>query len=354
MKISVIFALTLAATAVSVQAENLKPAGWVLLPAIGSSPETGFQYGAYVMRQFAQTNLSEPQDRLELLLQGTTKGQFQAFVWPNYFVAGGDWNLTGKVGGKYWPTPYFGQSNDIDFDDTEENYELSTFESEFGAAYRVTPSVRLGGLVFLEHETVDGDDNDPLLNDSILGTDGGLYSGLGVTALWDTRDDRDWPTQGTELSLEYRQYSEALGSDYSFGHLFSTLGHYINIGDDVLALGLNYQWGSEDTPVTRLPRPAGASTLRGADGNRWIDHHLLGTQAEYRLTINDRWAVTGFMDTAQVADTFGDMGFDRFHTSLGGGVRWSTMSASRFNVRFDIGWVDMESIGFAISVGEAF
>jgi len=354
MKIPVNVVLGLVATVGAAQAEELKPANWVLLPAIGSTTETGFEYGLYAMRQFAQTSINEPQDRTEFVVQGTTKSQFQAFIWPDFYVADGDWNLSGEIGGKYWPTPYFGQGNDISLDAEPENYELTSFESEVEAAYRLTPSVWLGSLVFLEYEDITDNDGDALLNDSINGFEGGFYSGIGVSAAWDTRNDRDWPTRGSRVSAELRQYAPMLGSDYDFGILDSNASHYVSLGDDVLALGASYQWSSSTTPFTRLPRPGSATTLRGANGNRWIDHQLLGTQVEYRMTLTPRWAVTGFFDTAQVGESLDDLGLDGVHTSLGGGVRWSTIADSRFNIRFDVGWVDMESVGIALRVGEAF
>lgn len=338
----------------SLQAQPLQPASTVLLPAIGSSPETGFQYGAYVMRQFAQTDANTPANRLEMVVQGTTKGQFQANLWPNFFFSEGDWNLTGQLGGRFWPTPYFGQSNDTPLDAEPETYELTAFDSELGAAYRVLPNVRLGLLAFADYEHISDDPDNPLLNSSVRGFDGGFYTGLGAFATWDTRDNRDWPTQGYLTYLEGRQAIGLMGSDSDFGGISFRQRGYYAVGDDVIALGLNYEFGCITTPFTRLPRPNGATSLRGANGALWIDHHMIGTQAEYRKTLTDRWAVTGFLDTAQVAPTLDEFSIDRSHLSLGAGLRYSTMASSRFNVRADIGWVDFESVGLIISVGEAF
>ncbi|PTY35915.1 hypothetical protein BGP77_00890 [Saccharospirillum sp. MSK14-1] len=348
--LSCALALSLGAT----QAEELKPAGWVLLPAIGSSPETGFQYGVYALHQFAQTAEGEPQDRLAFLLQGTSEGQYQARISPDFFVAGGDWNLTGGLSGMYWPTPYYGQSNDIDLDTEEESYELTAFTAEAGAAYAVMPALRLGGLLFVESEDIEDDVDNPLLSDAQTGFDGGLYVGAGITASWNTTDDRDWPTRGTLAQAELRQYSESLGGDYTFTRLDTAASQYLPLGSDVIALGVNYGYGNDDTPFSRLPRPSGESSLRGADGNLWIGQHLFGLQSEYRHTLTDRWAVTGFVDAAQVADDPDDLAWRRFHTAVGGGIRYATLADSRFNVRADIAVVDMESIGFTISVGEAF
>lgn len=354
MRNTALSALLLSTCLGAVGAEELKSSGWVILPAIGSSPETGFQYGAYVMHQFEQTEAGVPQDRLALLAQGTSEGQYQASIQPDFFVAGGDWNLTGTLEGRYWPTPYFGESNDTAFNAEEEIYDLTSFKGEVGAAYRVTPKLRLGGLAFVEQEDIADDPDNPLLSDDQRGFDGGLYTGIGLTATWDSRNDRDWATRGSLVTAEARQYTAYLGGDHDYIDLSTRASHYRAIGDDVLALGVNYRFGCLTTPFSRLPRPDGANTLRGADGNLWIGHHLAGTQAEYRMTLTDRWALTGFADTAQVAEELGDLGLDRFHTSVGGGIRYATLADSRFNIRADVALVDGEHVGFTISVGEAF
>lgn len=345
---------TLALSLGVAQAEELKPSGWVVLPAIGSSPETGFQYGIYALHQFAQTAVGEPQDRWSFLLQGTSEGQYQANIKPDIFLAGGQWNLSGKLSGMYWPTRYYGQSNDIELDAGNESYELTAFDAEAGISYAVLSPLRFGGLVLVESEDIKDDASNPLLSNSDLGFDGGLYVGLGLTARWDTRDDRDWPTRGTLAQAEVRQYHASLGSDYDFIRLDATASQYLPLGSNLIALGVNYGYGNEDTPFARLPRPTGKASLRGADGNLWIGQHLLGLQSEYRHTLTDRWAITGFIDAAQVADDTEDLAWSRFHNALGGGVRYATLAGTRFNVRVDIAYVDMESLGFTISVGEAF
>lgn len=352
-KITLLLAGTISCAS-SLQAQELQPANTVILPAIGSNPETGFQYGAYVMRQFAQTEANTPADRLEVVIQGTTKGQFQAYIWPNIFFSEGDWNLTGQLGGRYWPTPYYGQSNDTPLDAEPEIYELTAFDSEIGASYRIRPGLRMGLLAFADYESISDDPDNALLDSSVRGFDGGFYTGLGIYATRDTRNHRDWPTQGTLTYAEGRQAIGLMGSDSDFGGISLLSRGYFAVGDDVIALGLNYQFGCITTPFTRLPRPNGSTSLRGANGALWIDHHMFGTQAEYRKTLTDRWAVTGFLDTAQVAPTLDGFGIDRSHLSLGAGVRYATMETSRFNIRADIGWVDFESVGLVISVGEAF
>ncbi|MFQ3231128.1 BamA/TamA family outer membrane protein [Reinekea sp.] len=354
MKASLLIPCLLAATVTT--AEPLKPAAWVPLPAVGSSPETGFQYGAYVMRIFAQSAPEQPQNRLEVLLQGTTEGQFQAYLWPNFFVDQGNWNIKGKVGGRYWPSGYFGQGNNTG--DESDQYANTTVEGSVTANYLFTPSIRIGISARAENHEIE-DITDPegtestLLTNSVIGLNGGLYNGVGAEFIFDQRDNIDWPTQGQLASLEWDIYTSSLGSDKDFSLLNLEAAQYLAIADDVLAVSGQFTLASDDTPFTHLPRPSGDGTLRGANGNRWIDNTSIGIQTEYRKTLSSKWAAVGFLDTFQVSPAIGDFSLTEFHYSIGAGVRFA-MTPDRFNIRFDLGYVDLDSVSFAITVGEAF
>lgn len=339
---------------VSADDEPLKPAAWVPLPAVGSSPETGFQYGAYVMRIFPQTDTETPQNRLELLLQGTTNGQFQVYIWPNLYFDAGRFQVKGKVGGKYWPVGYFGQDNEAA--DTADKYSDTALEASVTVNRKLSTHLAAGVKLFAEHHALDDIDEDPssaLLIEDGRALDNGLYSGAGMNLIYDTRNNLDWPSQGQYLVGHVDQFSDLVGSDATFTRAGVRGAHYWSVGDDVLALATDLRTASESTPFFYLPRPSGGATLRGANGNQWIDRLGLGLQGEYRMTLTPRWAVVGFADSYQVAESLSEVALSRFHSSVGAGVRFG-MTPDRFNIRFDLGWVDFESVGFTITVGEAF
>jgi outer membrane protein assembly factor BamA len=354
MKRTLIYAFSLLATLGN--AEDLKPAAWVPLPAVGSSPETGFQYGAYVMRIFEQTQINEPQNRLELLLQGTTEGQYQAYIWPNIFVDQGKWNIKGQLGGRYWPSGYFGQSNNAE--DSYDQYADTTIEGSITTNYLLTPAVRFGLSARIENHQIDDIEDtegteSELLSASVVGVEGGLYSGVGAELIYDRRDNIDWPTQGQLATIQWDLFSKSLGSDYDFNVLKLKATQYVALASDVLAISSQVSQASDNTPFTHLPRPSGDRTLRGANGNRWIDNTSLGFQAEYRKPLSTKWAAVGFFDSVQVAPSLEEIQLIDFHYSIGAGVRFA-MTPDRFNIRFDIGYVDLETVSFAITVGEAF
>lgn len=351
---SIVLLIATSLIALTAVAEELKPGAWVPLPAVGSSPETGFQYGAYVMRIFPQTKANVPQNRLELLLQGTANGQFQSYIWPNIYVADGKLQLKGKLGGKYWPSEYFGTGNDTP--ESGDKFADTAFESSVTANMKLTDTASVGVSAFGEYHEIEDIDEDVLsnlLDATIVGADGGWYSGVGINARYDTRNNLDWPTAGQSVAVGTNVFTSILGSDETFLTALLRGTHHQPIGKNVVSASAQYQYASEDTPFTHLPRPSGSYSLRGANGNRWIDYQALGAQAEYRATITQRWAVVGFADSYQVAPTIGDFALDDFHVTLGAGLRFA-MTPDRFNIRIDFGYVDLESFGYVINVGEAF
>lgn len=347
---SFVFSIFLCTFAV---AEDLKPAAWVPLPAVGSSPETGLQYGAYIMRIFPQTAVGLPQDRLELLLQGTANGQYQAYLWPNLYFQNGTLNLRAKLGGKVWPSNYFGESNTSD-SEVSDSYANTTLEADTTLLYAISDQIQLGGKLTLQQMTIESLDATPtLLTDQVQGYEGGRYVGVGAVAIWDNRDNLDWPTTGQTLTYEMVTYVPAIGSDLGFTLIMGKSTTLIPVGSNVLALSGNVGWASDETPFTHLFKPSGNSTLRGANGEQWIGYRSIGLQGEYRVTLSPRWATVGFLDTFQVADSFSDVALDQFHYSIGAGIRFA-MTPDRFNIRLDVGYVDASTFNFAISVGEAF
>ncbi|WP_320822258.1 hypothetical protein [Reinekea sp.] len=344
----------LLASAIDSFAEDLKPAAWIALPAVGSSPETGFQYGAYVMRIFPQKEPQIRQNRLEILIQGTTQGQYQAYLWPNVYVAHGRWNISGKLGGQYWPSDYYGQANRTP--DEGDSYVDSAVESSISATRKLTDTLYLGASLLSEWHSIENrlDLTEPqLLDAKVTGQSGGRYIGLGLSAQIDTRDNADWSRSGHLLASRLELYSESMGSDLDFYLTELSAARFIAIGPDVLAMRVHSQLASAYTPFTHLPRPTGDGTLRAANGNRWIDFSALGGQLEYRKTLGQKWAAVAFFDTTQVAPSLTELQLTQFHYSIGSGVRFAT-TPDRFNIRLDLGWVDGQDLNFAISVGEAF
>lgn len=334
-------------------AETDKPGALVILPAVGSAPETGVQFGAYVLKIFPQQDATTEQNRLELLVQGTSKGQYQAYLWPNLYLQRGRWQLQTGVGARYWPTDYFGEGNDTSSEG--ESYTAKNFESSVTLNRKLSTAARAGVGFTGNYHQLEYPESEvgALLNPSLEGYAGGFYTGIKANLSLDTRDKLDWPSQGYRIGSYLSWFAPWLGSDAEFTTLTTRGALYTPWDDDVLAIAAELQAATETTPFTYLPRPSGSHMLRGANGNRWIDQRALSLQAEYRATLSQRWALVSFADAAQLASTLTELTVTNFHYTLGGGVRFAT-TADRFNIRLDMGWVDASNLSLVISAGEAF
>jgi len=347
------FCLTMILLAPSiVKAEDdLKSGAWVPLPAISSSPETGFELGAYVMRLFPQQDLDIPRNRLEVLLSGTSKGLFQGYVWPTYYV-NEDLQWVGTFGGSYWPGTYYGVGNDFDELGPTESYEARTAVMDLWLSKRWFGDLWWSVGLLSEYEQLTQDDTVNLIDENTPGVGDVFYRGIGLSASYDRRDNGDFPTQGLFLGSSLVYYDTG---DLNFTRGSLRVSHNVPAGDSlVFASGARIISSSEDTPFRKLPAPSGSSILRGANSAHFVDRQLLAAQVEMRWSVAQSWGIGVFIDGAQVAPNINDFASDRFHSSIGAGFRYNTLKDERLNVRADIALVDGESIGMAISIGEAF
>lgn len=94
---------------------------------------------------------------------------------------------------------------------------------------------------------------------------------------------------------------------------------------------------------------------RGYFQGRYRDRQLLAFQAEYRLPVVWRIGAVAFASAGQVGDVWGNIGMDRFHTALGGGIRFLVVPDEGVNIRADFAYgFSVESGSFYLSFGEAF
>ena len=93
--------------------------------------------------------------------------------------------------------------------------------------------------------------------------------------------------------------------------------------------------------------------LRGYESGRYRDRFMFATQAEYRLLLPHRLAVTAFGGVGEVAPSLGQLTTANLLPAAGVGLRFSLSSTYRLNYRVDyaIGKNGGTSI---VNLGEAF
>ncbi|GLS90784.1 glyceraldehyde-3-phosphate dehydrogenase [Psychromonas marina] len=126
-----------------------------------------------------------------------------------------------------------------------------------------------------------------------LGEDS-FTSGLGVTAVYDTRNNIFFPTNGYSVGAEYMIYDDAIGSDWNY-HNFDLSGEgYIPLAEKwILAFAGNYQYfSSDETFLPPTVRPY--VDLRGVPSYRYQGDEVAAIQSQITYKITPRWLVSAF------------------------------------------------------------
>lgn len=318
----------------------------LFLPVFGSQPETGFQFGlAGVWEQSAEPDawavnvfsLASVEQQYRANLTVRTPGLLARR--PDYF------EFAGLL--RDFPDDFYGYQAQLMRTGLRFSEQTLGLDMVWWVPLDRTWSVGTGVRLLTSSVRFD-EPNDPLLN-GVAWRAGGRLWGLNAALQRDTRDDPDWPTRGSLLSVS----SEALQSGQERSLLLAAmLSQYQSLRPGlILATAVQVQAASANTPFLLMPELS--DTLRGLSTGQFRHQATVSVQGELRAVLSPRWSVVGLTHLGQVgadpvawADTPWKWGY-------GAGLRFSVSRDRRLNLRLDYGVVDGRG-GVVIQFGEAF
>ncbi|MEW5767631.1 MAG: BamA/TamA family outer membrane protein [bacterium] len=123
-------------------------------------------------------------------------------------------------------------------------------------------------------------------NSNLLAEWGGKTISLGAGVCYDVRKNKLSPTTGFYGEMIADFSSEALGADDSFIKVSLDLRRFFNpFRGQVLALRLLTENATSAAPFYEQPQLGGASSMRGYERGRFVGHHSLLLNAEYRMEL---------------------------------------------------------------------
>ena len=325
---------------------------WTFFPIIAYNSETGLILGASTFYFPPESNRLSKKSSIDIFVFGTTKGQFFLNLMPNLISRDDKYRLRTKIMGTYWKSKFYGIGNNTP--DMYEEYETSGYRIELSLDRRFPGGFTLGPIVDFRMEKVDPQSGGLLATGIISGAGEGTYSGLGISAGYDTRDNLNAPHSGNLARYEYVNYLSEIGSDLDFNTQAFDLRHYFPTSQrTTLAVAGHMRISRGNIPFRLLSKPDGVKILRGIENRRYIDRDLLAFQMEFRFPVKGRFSAAVFADIAQVANDISNVKIDEFKSSVGGGIRYALNKEQRFYMRIDLAWVD-SGAGIVVSVREAF
>jgi outer membrane protein assembly factor BamA len=327
--------------------------GFVVLPGVGYTPDTGPSLGAATLWTFRVGGGEHP-SKLSSNGQVSLRGEAELNLDPEVWLDHDRWVVafTSQIARR--EESFFGLGNDTTEADRED-YDVDRLDTRLEVVRAITRELFVGVALIARFERIrEVEPGGQLARDEVDNADGGSLAGAGLVLRWDTRDKAFWPRSGWSVSAAPRLYGHVLGGDARFVCLTVDGSVCFNPWfDHVVALDGRVDLHRGDTPFDELARLGGKRILRGMLEGRYRDRDLLFAQAEYRLPLFWRVGAVGFAGLGRVAPRVRDLPGGGFKTSVGGGLRFTVDRDDEVHIRFDAALADGDH-GFYLTLLEAF
>jgi hypothetical protein len=267
----------------------------------------------------------------------------------------GKYMVMGSFNYKRQPEYILGIGNDVKLKDIE-LIEITRFKVINYGFIELAKDLYVGlGINLTNYTDVKTDSTSFLIRDKISGLKGGTSIGIGVSAVYDSRDLRTNPSKGTFIALKTMTFPSFLSNPYLFSSINFDFRTYFNPWyHHIIALQATTSYRSGDVPFYELALMGGSNQMRGFYEGAIRDKVLVDAQLEYRMPVWKIFGITGWVGTGRVGKSYSDLALDGFWFSYGGGLRIKVDSEHNTNLRFDYGFTGHGINAFIINFAEAF
>lgn len=348
----------------SIQAQDMSPvdttqdlasSDWIAMPILYYSPETKMAFGAgglYFFRDGTAATRSHP-SAIGATVEYTQLNQFQFELLPDLSLLDGKYRIEGQAGFRKSPAAYYGRMNGRV---VEERYTHQTFYARLNFQRQIASYLTAGCVAtYSNRRMMQVEEQGILARGNVVGSKGGVVSGIGATIRLDTRDNSFFPTSGRYYEGSFMTFQKSLGSAFTFNRWSADLRDYYSVGaTQVVAVQRYAGIMTGNVPFQNLSMLGGKDILRGYSEGYYNDKNVIAVQADYR--VSPIWWKLGFTMFAAAGEVAGRV--DRFSLaaikcSAGFGVRYLLIEKEKLALRVDCAW-GQGSSGFYITINEAF
>ncbi len=340
----------------STEAEENVGFGIAPIAGVTYSKETGVMFGASASFFYKYPKNLELRDTsVTAALVYSLRNQASLIVRTDLYFFEDDLQVESRTAIESYPNSYFGIGNNTELGD-EERYSPTLLDVKLFPRWRVHPRLYLGAAIrFLGVDMREVEDGGMLASGSVPGCDGGTTTQIGVSGMYDSRDNTLYPYSGLHATWSWYGGVKGVGSDNTRSQINLDARLYIPMPFDrhVLAFQGIGEVRSGKVPFYDMGKLGGLRLLRGNFEGRFRDRQLWSTQIEYRLPLVWRFGMVAFGGVGDVADQVEDFRLNELKFGVGGGIRFAPSKKAPVNVRLDVA-KSKDDFGFYVDVGEAF
>lgn len=327
------------------------------VPLYSYSTEAGHTFGLakFNLIDLSRNDTLSAASKISEVATFSTEGRINVSVATELNWHKGRYMVTGYINFKQQPEYILGIGNDVSIDDVEEISFTRLKFVNYGLI-QVVKNLYIGiGVDLSNYTNVEYDSASFLVEDNVLGTEGGTSTGLGIAAVYDSRDNRYNAYKGYYVALKTMTFPSWMGNPYLYSSYDFDVRTYLNPWlKHVIALQATTSLRTNDVPFYELAMLGGEDKMRGYYKGALRDKVLVDCQLEYRMPVWKIFGVTAFIGTGRVAESYSGLSLDGFWLSYGAGLRIKVDSAHNTNLRFDWGFGPGGIHGFYINFAEAF
>ncbi len=325
------------------------------LPALGSAPETGLQYGATVLAVWepAPQQKTRPSSIMGFALR-TGKGQTRFGLEGERWTRGNSRRIAASLQWQEWPLPFYGIGDRA----PESAREIFTPRGITGT---LTGQQRIRGAWYLTtgvtyiDQRITTDSAGGLSQSAVVGLRGGRSAEFSVGLLSDTREHLYAPRGGHLVHLSYGRADQNIMSDFRYGRLrLDARAYRALVGRHVLAAQMLVVAVDGPAPFDRLALVGGSDILRGYALGRYRDRIVSALQTEYRTPMVRGVGAVLFGGAGLAGDKLTTMDDRRLLPTYGLGLRAQIDRGQRTAVRADFGRGRDGASGLYIGFNQAF
>ncbi len=332
-------------------------------PILSYSTEAGQIFGLakFNLFQLSKKDTISKASKLSEVVSFSTKGRINISVSTELIFKQNKYNVLAFINYKKQPEYIFGIGNSVSKADLEEIVSerfkfsavgLRRIKNNFlvGLAFDYTNyfSLKTDSASFLHGNPANG-------IPPVTGVNGGVSTGLGLSAAYDSRDNRYNAYSGMFILTTLMLHPSFLGSDFQFTKFFLDVRKYFNPWyKHVIAVQATNTYVDGNTPFYELAQLGGDARMRGYYEGALRDNVLFDTQVEYRMPIWKIFGAAAWVGTGRVADSYRHLTLDGFRISYGVGLRFRVDTKNNTNMRLDFGFGENGIKGTYINFAEAF
>lgn len=346
---------------VSSEKDSSRSASFMVLPAVGYAQETGFEYGIASTYNFYidKNDLNSRTSNLTLIGTLTTKKQKNIKLISDIWTKGNEYHILSELRYRDWPFNFYGIGNDT-WKADEDYLDQKLYRIKLDGEKRFAPNFYAGLNVNYEYFKFKDIEAGGIYEEpNVYGKTGGQYLAIGASALYDSRNNTTYTTEGFYGRAKYSYAPNFFGKDNFTGSQveIDVRGFYpISKALTLAAQALYRGTYGDKIPFYVLRDLGGDMSMRGYYLGRYKDNNYATAQAELRYRFHPRVGINGFLGTGSTFSKQNDM---RLMPSYGAGIRYFFSLEHNSSIRFDYAFGEQRpgekrQSGFYLSISEAF